>query len=196
MSSTRQIAPHSYFRPVLLLLLASVLPGMAQLIPITPTSVSTSSFWDTAGLGGHKDKMINGNGLTGSGSVLTRFHDNNSNVNSWHAGAFPGGIVGGVTGTPPYGAPPPVNTQAVEFDLGANYDLSSAHIWNFNGAGSISRGIRGVQILVSSATSGAFTPLTTTEFTQANGLNTQAAQVVPLTGASNVRRVRFAIQSA
>lgn len=43
MSSTRQTPPH--FRLVLLFLLASVLPGMAQIGAIIPTSVSTTSQW-------------------------------------------------------------------------------------------------------------------------------------------------------
>ncbi len=109
MTTTLLTRPFFRFRHLLPILLASVLPGMAQ-NAIQPTSVISTSMWDTAGLGGHKDKMIDGSGLSGPGSVLTQEHDNNSNVNSWHVGHFPGGIAGGVTGTPPYGAPPAVNT--------------------------------------------------------------------------------------
>jgi CARDB len=158
--------------------------------PITPTEVLTTSMWDTPGRGGHMGKIIDGSGLVGSGSELTRTHDNISNANSWHVGGFFGGVSGGNLGTPPL-----VNGQAVDFDLGANYNLSAAHIWNFNGSGVTDRGVKDVQILISSSTNAAFTPLSTTQFARASGLNTLAAQVVPLT-ATNVRRVRFVIASA
>jgi hypothetical protein len=163
--------------------------------PITPTDVLTTSQW-VGPIAGVRANMINGTGLSGGGSVLTQTHDELVTANTiWHAGPDAGGISGGVTGPPPFGAPL-VNTQAVEFDLGANYDLSAAHIWNMNQAGNIGRGVKDVQILVSSATTGAFTALTTTQFSQGTGAAGLAAQVIPFTGASNVRRVRFSIQTA
>ncbi len=163
--------------------------------PITPTAVIVTSQW-VGPIAGVRANMIDGSGLSGGGSVLTQTHDNVVTANTmWHAGPDAGDIVGGVTGPPPFGAPP-VNTQAVEFDLGANYDLSGAHIWNMNQVGSIGRGVKDVQILISSATTGAFTALTTAQFTQGTGATGLAAQVVPLTGATNVRRVRFSIQTA
>ncbi len=84
----------------------------------------------------------------------------------------------------------------MEFDLGANYDLTAAHIWNFNAAGFTGRGVKDVKILVSSSTSGVFTYLTDKVFTQATGAADLPAQVVPLIGATNVRRVRFEILTA
>jgi subtilisin-like proprotein convertase family protein len=189
MTTTRLSRSLFHFRHLLPILLASVLPGMAQ-NAITPTAVNTTSMWDNPGLGGNKEKMRDGSGLSGPGSVLTQGHDNNSNVNSWHAGNLPGGISGGTTGNPP-----PVLGQVVEFDLGANYNLSAAHIWNFNAAGFTGRGIKDVTILVSSSASGPFNTLFSTQFAQASGLSNQLAQVVPIS-VNNVRRVRFAIQSA
>lgn len=159
--------------------------------PITPAAVITTSQWSVAG-DGSKENMINNSGLSGAGADPTKLHDaSGSAATMWHAGPNAGGISGGATGNPPE-----VTTQAVEFDLGANYDLSGAHVWNMNQAGVTGRGVRGVQILISTTISGAFTALTTTEFTQGAGAAGLAAQVVPFTGATNVRRVRFAIQSA
>ena len=163
--------------------------------PITPTAVIVTSQW-VGPIAGVKENIINGTGLSGGGSVLSQTHDAVVTADTmWHAGPNAGDISGGVTGPLPFGAPP-VNTQAVEFDLGANYDLSAAHIWNMNQVGFIGRGVKDVQILVSSATTGAFTALTTAQFTQGTGVAGLAAQVVPLTGATNVRRVRFSIQTA
>jgi alpha-tubulin suppressor-like RCC1 family protein len=186
----------SHFRLLLLFLLASLLPGMAQNV-ITGVTVTTTSEWvgPTAGV---REKMIDGSGLSASGPVLTQTHDNLVTAETmWHAGPRPGGIVGGVTGaeTPTF-VPPPVNTQDVEFDLEGNYDLTAAHIWNMNQAGDSLRGVKDVKILVSTSTTAAFTPLITTVFSQGTGFPGLTAQIVPLTGATNVRRVRFEIQSA
>jgi subtilisin-like proprotein convertase family protein len=161
---------------------------------ITPLAVTTTSQW-VGPTDGVKERMIDGSGLSGSGSVLTQTHDALSSAASmWHAGPDAGGIDPAVPAA--LGNPPAVNTQAIEFDLGANYDLTGAHIWNFNGAGVVGRGVKDVQILVSSSTSGPFTPLTTTLFDRGTDAPGLEAQIVPLTGATNVRRVRFAIQSA
>lgn len=126
------------------------------------------------------------------GPVENRLHDAaGSAATMWHAGASPGGILGGTTG-----APPPVASQAIEFDLGANFDLTGAHVWNMNQAFNTGRGIRGVEILISpDATGPTWTSVGIREFTQGTGVPGLAAQAVSFTG-TNARRVRFEIQSA
>ena len=87
------------FLSLALVLLASTCVTMAAVI--TPTAVNTTSEWVTNG-DGWKNNMINGSGLSGSGAVETRVHDNVGNASTmWHAGPISGGISGGVTGNPP-----------------------------------------------------------------------------------------------
>jgi hypothetical protein len=169
------------------LLLAALLPfrSRGQDIVITPAFVTTTSQGTAFGAGG-KDNLLNSSGLSGTGSVETWGHDNaGDDATMWHAGPVSGDLGGGATGSPPA-----VNTQVIEFDLGANHDLTGIHVWNYNRAGFTGRGVKGVAILTSSGTAGVFTPLTTAQFTQGTGLPGLAAQLVPIS-AGNVRRVRF-----
>jgi hypothetical protein len=181
--------------PFCLLTLLAVLlpsPSWASLTGnlLTPSAITTSQW--TIGGDGSKENMINGSGLSGAGSVETRLHDaSGSAATMWHAGGNSGGISGGATGFPPL-----VASQAVEFDLGANFDLTGAHVWNMNQAGNTGRGIRGVEIFISPDAAGAtWTSVGVREFTEATGLAGLAAQDVSFTG-TNARRVRFQIQSA
>ena len=168
----------------------NVTPVLTGLV-IPDVTVKTTSQW-SGPTAGRKENMINGSGLSVGGSDETKTHDADATGNNvWHGGPDEGGMGPGATGNPPL-----VADQVVEFDLGANYDLTGAHVWNMNQSGYPGRGVKDVEILVSSATTGAFTPLTTTRFAQDTNAPGLVAQVVPFTGATNVRRVRFAIQSA
>ena len=169
-----------------LLLLPSRL--LAQQV-ITPISVKATSQWTVSG-DGSRENIINGNGLSGGGSVFMQVHDaSNSAGTMWHVGGNDAGL-----GVPPNNAAPEVNGIILEFDLGTAQDLSAVHVWNMNQAGNIGRGIKDVQIQVSPDATSAFTTLLTTQFTQGTGTAGLAAQRVPL-AATNVRRVRFVTQS-
>lgn len=163
------------------------LAGTGGPAPITPVTVKATSYW-SAGDGNHIN-IINGLGLSGGGSVLTQTHGNSATANGmWHAGPNDGGLGG------PTGSPPTVNGQAVEFDLGANYDLATSHIWNHNQSGFTNRGVKDFQIWVSPATTGAFTQIGTYLLNQAPGTAGLAAQVFT-TSTTNVRRVQIRVQT-
>jgi hypothetical protein len=96
------------FLSSLLVLAFSASQAKADLV--TPVSVSASSEFAAAA------NLINGSGLDGVGSVTDQLHDNNEN-NMWQSFGF-GGTIG----------------ENVTFVLDQSYDLSDAHIWQYNGA--------------------------------------------------------------
>ena len=89
-------------------LLLALLAAQSQAAVITPVAVTPSSQFAAAA------NLINGSGLDGVGPVLGQLHDNNEN-NMWQT--FAGTSVG----------------ESVEFELDQVYDLSDAHIWQYNG---------------------------------------------------------------
>ena len=161
-----------------ILVLATTSPSWGEIV--TPISVSVSSEF-AAGV-----NLINGSGLIGDGSVETRLHDNDEN-NMWQT--FSGTPIG----------------ETATFELDANYDLSSAFIWQYNGpdGNGTSRPDREVnefEVLVS--------PDLTSPFTSAGVFNLspamdqsgtppagEPAQAFDLTAATDVRRVQLTINS-
>lgn len=90
----------------------------------------------------------------------------------------------------------------VTFDLGANFDLNSFKVWNYNEtrlAALTGRGANSVNISVSASTGGAFTSLGNFTFTQATGSeSTDFGQIINLAAfaaADNTRLIRFDILS-
>ena len=152
-----------------------------------------TSQWTNTG-DGNVRHLIDGSGLSGTGSVLTQTHDASANAATmWHAGPNNGGLGG------PVGNPPAVNTQRLEFDLGANYDLDASYFWNLNQAGNTGRGVKLFAMQVSSSTTGAFTPtgfdgasVNDHQLTQGTGTAGLGAHAV-LWQMQDVRRVRVDI---
>ncbi|MEM8679218.1 MAG: hypothetical protein AAGF97_07705 [Planctomycetota bacterium] len=156
----------------LLLCLAS----QASASLITPVSVSASSEFAPA------INLINGSGLDTFG-----LHDNNEN-NMWQTFNLNSGTSIGET---------------VEFVLDQNYDLSEAVIWQYNGLNGFGlpepdRELDEVAIAVSSSLGGAFNPIGTINLAPAFDQTSSAgepAQLFDISGANNVRRVQFTINS-
>ena len=111
---------------------------------IKPTDVWTTSYYEpTEGV--RPVSLIDGSGLSEESASAT--HDNEDNARTmWFAGDTDGGLGG------PVGGPPTVADQAVVFDLGATYKLSTAYIWNQNQNGYTGRGVDLFDIYVSSDT--------------------------------------------
>jgi|GEM_PF-2396325 len=89
-----------------LMLALSAVQTRAEII--TPVSVTPSSEFAAAA------NMINGSGLDGIGPILGQLHDNDEN-HMWQT--FAASAVG----------------ESATFELDKAYDLSAAHIWQYNG---------------------------------------------------------------
>ncbi len=147
---------------------------------VTPTDATASSAFAIPATA-----TIDGSGLSGVGPVASQTHDTDENA-MWIAG----------NGSQ-------AQDEFLEFTLDQNYDLSTAIVWNYNGVDGFGgdnsfRGIDEMEILVSSSLSGAFTSIGTFNLTIADPLFTPdlAAETLTLSGATNVRRVMFDINSA
>ena len=163
---------------------------------ITPTDAFASTFY---GAQQSPTNLINDAGLnTASGDVLTYTHaSHGSAVGMWHAGAGQG------TG----GAAPVVANQYLVFDLGANYDLSKAYLWQMLQPGNLGRGIKEFSLYGSSDAPYTTIPpavydltgytelLSGAELAQGSGTSTPT-QDFNLLGATNIRTVYLQVNSA
>lgn len=165
---------------------------------ITPTQAFASSYYSSSQ---NPVNLINNSGLnTSSGNVLTYTHSSDGSANNmWHAGQGQG--IGG--------SAPVVANQYVVFDLGGNYNLSSAYLWQMLQSGLLGRGIKGFELYASSnapSSANASNPPATydlTGFTQilapstlAQGSGTSTpTQNFALSSATNVRQVYLKINS-
>ena len=159
---------------------SACLANAATITPVTATANSgsnTSTYSSTL-------KLIDGSNLT------------QNNINGLHnTSAFVGGMWQSARN------PSVASPVTVVFDLGANYDLSNAYIWQFNQDNSgAPKGAKDLSILTS-ADNITFTPSSTIQLTEAplNAGGTSspvAAQVFSLSGvADNTRYVEFDITS-
>lgn len=147
---------------------------------VTPVTVSVTSEF-AAGV-----NMINGSGLVGDGSEETRLHDNDEN-NMWQS--FSDTPVG----------------ETATFELDANYDLSSAIIWQYNGPDGNGtprpdREVDEFEVSVAPDLDSPFTSVGTFNLAAAADQSVappggEPAQTFVLTGATNVRRVQLTINS-
>ncbi len=163
---------------------------------ITPVSAYASTYYSVQQ---SPNNLINNSGLnTSSGNVLTYTHASDASANGmWHAGSG--------------GGAPVVANQYVVFDLGANYDLTSAYLWQMIQNSNLGRGIKEFALYGSSASMAAPYPANPplSGFTQILGVSTLAqvtgtsanpnpavTQTFPLTDAENVRTIYLDILSA
>jgi hypothetical protein len=149
--------------------------GMAQVI--TPVSASASTFYSA-----QQDpiNLINGSGLVpNSGNILTNTHNAHGSADGmWHSSG----------GNPA--------TEWVIFDLGAQYRLTAADIWQMNQPGNLGRGVMTFGIFTSPNTTdpvtnyvGSFT------LNPAGGVNGEPVQQFNFS-ASGVRRVMLAVSNS
>lgn len=155
---------------LLALALMNVTSTLAQVV--TPVSVTASSVYSA---GQNPVNLINGNGLLGTGDILTRTHDANSTASTmWHSS---GGAV---------------NTNVLIFDLGAQFTLTAADIWQMNQPCCLGRGVKTFGLFVSSNTTDPITSYVGTfSLNQGSGTTNEHAQRLVFS-ASNVRCVMFA----
>ncbi len=147
---------------------------------VTPTNVTPTTEFAAA------VNMINGSGLIGDGPEETRLHDN-VETNMWQT--FSGTPVG----------------ESATFELDANYDLTLAIIWQYNGPDGFGtfrpdREVDEFEVLVSPDLVSPFTSVGTFNLAAADDQSVvppggEAAQTFALTGATDVRRVQLTINS-
>ena len=161
---------------------------------IKPTDVWTTSYFSSS----LPAELINGSGLSEESASAT--HDSEAVASTmWFAGDLDGGLTGGTTAV----GEPVVADQAVVFDLGATYKLSTAYIWNQNQNGRFGdftgRGVDLFDIYVSSDTDANTASWTLVgedyDLAKAGGTAAEPAQSV-LFSADDVRMVKFDIQTA
>jgi hypothetical protein len=139
---------------------------------ITPVSATASTFFQAGADIRSADKSIDGSGLSGGLHSKTASNMWLTNINL------------------------AVNDPWIIYDLGANYDLGSFHVWNYNESTS-SRGIKSVEILTSSvATPGPTDWVSRGTFTlsKAPGVDDYAGETVGFSY-DNVRWVKFDVAS-
>jgi hypothetical protein len=181
---------------------------------ITPISVLASSSF---GLGQEAEGAINGSGLDGVGSVPDQLHDNNPS-SMWMTGCVAQGLGlapedDGVDCAGDPFALKPINEQVIEFEFDTEYDLSGAHIWQYNEFNVNrpgpwpERGVQNFEMLVSGSIDGDFESLDIFDLDQmigqANNLElgdfSEPAQSIELDDfpqTDSVRRVRFELVSS
>ena len=129
-------------------------------------------------------RLVDGSGLVGNQ------HDNTPDGSMWLTTGT--GCCGGNPATEPNGP----GRGIVTFDLGANYNLNSTHVWNYNEVNLPTRGANQVEILTADTdVAPVFTSLSTVNLTQAAGTVGYTGETLPLI-ASNVRLVQFNILSS
>lgn len=159
---------------------------------VTPNNATASSSFgfNPASL------LIDGSGLdpNSAASVLDQTHDF-TEANNWQTDVF---------------GPPPANTVELEFTLQGRWDLSAAHVWNFNNLGgnppSINVNFRGIQefeILVSPDLVTPYSSLGNFTLTMSPDDPNDPVFAVPVNaqvlalgaGADVVQRIKFAVIS-
>jgi hypothetical protein len=83
-------------------------------------------------------------------------------------------------------------TGTLTFDLGAEYSLSGALVWNYNYAAAPSRSVDHMDILLSDDDV-TFTPASSYTMTEGNGSSTLSVNDLTLPGASQARYVKFSL---
>lgn len=126
------------------------------------------------------DNIINGTGFT----EATGYHSSASGDNiSWTSASSAENPLG----------------HFLTFDLGANHDLSSVKIWNWNVSNTLNAGSKDISISVASEVGGSFTPLNDFVLTIGTGQDSvdfgQEIELSGFTAANDVRLVKIDIHS-
>jgi len=118
---------------------------------------------------------------------------NGSGLNAGQHGIVPDGAMWLSNGT--FAVPNDPLPAEITWDLGANLDLSSLHVWNYNENSPPDltvRGSRTVEILTAATAGGPFTSRGTWTLYKASGRTTEPGQHLDL-AVANVRQVKFNI---
>jgi hypothetical protein len=144
---------------------------------IVPSNATASSALNSGGIILSASNLINNTGLSSPPYNQSSSHD----ANYWNMWLSP---AAGASG------------EWVTFDLGANYDLTNAFVWNYNQPGGTAGGVQTFDIYVSTNIVGAYSRVGSTSFTlnQAGG-GAEPCQTITFT-ASRVRRIKFLVQSS
>lgn len=119
------------FTPILLVAASASVQGAV----ITGVGATATTYYAAAQT---PTNLVNDSGLVGTG--FSALHDSDGSANrQWHAG------VGQGTG----GAAPVVNDQAITFNLGGTYNLTSIYIWQANQTGLFGRGVNQFDLMYS-----------------------------------------------
>ena len=151
---------------------------------IRPVSASASSF---LGFDQSPTNAINGSGLTVQSPVELSIHTN----------GFP---FGGGSQTFWHTATVVDSNTFIEFDLGANFDLSDLLVWQFNavftGGDETDRGVKQYDLFVGTTPNPTTQIIADAQLNKASGTEAEGAQRISLNGlAKNVRYVRMKIDS-
>ena len=170
---------------------------------ITPVSVRAASEW---GINIFASNLIDGSGLIDledTADVLDDYHDNAQNwTHGWHSGDQDVGIPGGTDGDGDLFTTGPVDEQVLEFDLGASWNVTTAHIWQQNQSGlgtflAPKRGVDEFEIVYSTTAEGdEFVSLGEFTLEPEEGIEEVPAQVIEFENPFVARRIRFEIISA
>jgi hypothetical protein len=155
--------------------LASTGVSTAQVV-ITPAGVLASR---TNSSSQTPVNLINTAGLLGSGSILTQTVSNNASaLNMWETGVVD------------------VSTNWVQFDLGAQFNLTGAAIWQFNMTNATERGVQTFGVFVSSNSTANSATNFVGSFTLNRGSGTVNEGVQQIAFATNfVRLIRFNVSN-
>jgi hypothetical protein len=144
--------------------------------PITPVTDTASSYYDAQR---SPINLINGSGQSGPNEIFNQTANADPNAaGMWHT-----------DGTA-------VNGAWVAFDLGTQYTLSSADIWQMNQTGILGRGVKDFAMYTSPTTNIADATNLVGDFSLAEGTGVNGEPVQRLTlsnSVSNVRLVEFVI---
>ncbi len=192
-----------------MLILGLFSPAMGDVI--TPVEVVATSEFGAVDFLGLSDvfaeDLIDGGGLSDilgtPGNILDDMHDNDvSWSNGWHSGDFDAGIPGGTDNDGDPFTAPLVDDQIIEFDLGAAFAVTHAHIWQQNQSGfgvtlALDRGVDEFEILYSKEFGGdSFTSAGIFNLQQEEGETMVPAQVIEFAEPVVARRIRFDINTA
>src|ERR1035441_9247558 len=153
---------------LLALAAGSLTPALAQNV-ITPVTVSAST---TNSSSTTPVNLINTAGLLGSGAILTQTVSNNTSAFNMYMSL-----------------PSTVSTNWVKFDLGDQYELSGAAIWQFNQSSALWRGAQSFGIYTATNASNPVTNYVGAfSLNEAGGTVSEPAQLLSFS-ASQVRQV-------
>ncbi|MFT3685081.1 MAG: hypothetical protein QM783_09180 [Phycisphaerales bacterium] len=184
-------------RPTAFLLIAGTLTAAANAdVVIQPTAVTAVSTWRSCV---PQINVINGNGLSNaalvtSGSAIPAAwpsHGTDGCNNMWHTSCI------GQSGSTCEGGATADLTPYIIFDLGAAWDVTGLRLWNHNqvapgGASETNRGIRNMEISVSTDNVTYSSPVPYTNVSQGPGSTAYSGDTYGLV-AANVRYVKIQV---
>ena len=168
------------------LAVGAVLPARADIV--RPAGVAGQSFWSNFE---HPLNLINGSGLVDTGGGIESATALHNQTGFWHATETFGVGFGG-------GGPAVVANESLTFTLPGTYNLTAAHIWQFNQPGLASRGVNQYDLSVSSD-GVSWTPMITNGILAISGggnIPVQSPNFDSNATATGVRFARLQIDSA